>query len=41
MVTLATLGPAEEFIKARRLADVAESLRLPTGAVPHLPVSRN
>ncbi|MBB4423341.1 hypothetical protein GGD66_001881 [Bradyrhizobium sp. CIR48] len=41
-VTLATLGLGEEFIRARRLADVAEPLRLPTGAVvPQLLVSRN
>jgi hypothetical protein len=42
VVTLATLGLSEEFIRARRLADVAEPLRLPTGAaMPHLLVSRN
>ena len=42
VVTLATLGLSEEFIRARRLADVAEPLRLPTGAAaPHLLVSRN
>jgi hypothetical protein len=41
-VTLATLGLGEEFIRARRLADVAEPLRRPTGAaVPRLLVSRN
>ncbi|BBO10868.1 hypothetical protein [Bradyrhizobium sp. TM102] len=42
VVTLATLGLGEELIRARRLADVSEPLRLPTGAVvPHLLVSRN
>lgn len=42
LVMLATLGLSEEFIRARRLADVAEPLRLPTGAaMPHLLVSRN
>ncbi|MGY8635173.1 hypothetical protein RAD15_22100 [Bradyrhizobium sp. 14AA] len=42
VVTLATIGLSEELIRARRLADVAEPLRLPTGAaVPHLLVSRN
>ena len=42
VVMLATLGLSEEFIRARRLADVAEPLRLPTGAaMPHLLVSRN
>ena len=39
---LATLGLSEEFTRARRLADVAEPMRLPTGAaMPHLLVSRN
>ena len=42
VVTLATLGLSEEFIRARRLTDVAEPLRLPTGAaLPHLLVTRN
>lgn len=42
LVTLATLGIGEELVRARRLADVAEPLRLPLGAtVPHLLVSRN
>lgn len=42
VLTLATLGLSEEFIRARRLTDVAEPLRLPTGAVmPHLLVTRN
>jgi hypothetical protein len=42
VVTLATLGLSEEFIRARRLTDVAEPLRLPTGAaMPHLLVTRN
>lgn len=42
VVTLATLGLVEELVRARRLADVAEPLRLPAGAaVPHLLVSRN
>lgn len=42
VVTLATLGLSEEFTRARRLADVAEPLRLPAGAAaPHLLVSRN
>ena len=41
-VTLATLGLVEELIRARRLADVAEPLRRPTGAAaPRLLVSRN
>lgn len=42
VVTLATLGLSEEFIRARRLTDVAQPMRLPAGAVmPHLLVSRN
>ncbi len=40
--TLATLGLSQEFIRARRLADVAEPLRLPAGAaMPHLLVTRS
>lgn len=42
VVMLATLGLSEEFIRARRLADVTGPLRLPAGAAaPHLLVSRN
>ncbi|MFB6420462.1 MULTISPECIES: hypothetical protein [Bradyrhizobium] len=42
VVTLATLALSEEFIRARRLTDVAQPMRLPAGAVmPHLLVSRN
>jgi hypothetical protein len=41
-VALATLGLVEELIRARRLSDVAEPMRLPTGAAaPRLLVSRN
>ncbi len=42
VMSLATLGLAEELIRARRLADVAQPLRLPAGAaVPRLLISRN
>ncbi len=42
VVTVATLGLVEELVRARRLADVAEPLRLSAGAaVPRLLVSRN
>jgi hypothetical protein len=42
MMTIATLGIAQELIRTRRLADVAEPLRLPEGTqVPRLLQSRS
>lgn len=42
VMTLATLGLGRELVRARRLADVSEPLRLPAGAAaPRLLVSRN
>jgi hypothetical protein len=41
MMTIATLGILQELVRARRLADVAEPLRLPAGALaPRLLFSR-
>ena len=41
VMTIATAGIVHELARARRLADVAEALRLPAGTVaPRLLISR-